>query len=219
MQFAVVGNDQSSLRCVAAFAVPAGNGFLEQSLDRQRVDVGFPDRAFHVDVVNHVLRIGQVPRDRGDADRHVLRRDRSHVALRVDQVMSDQQLVRFLVDHSPRRRAADAFGVNRHRLLKIRIDGEQFVFAAARHVRCVVHHPQFAGPRHDRSDAAFVVPVFVVSTVLAVDAVGRQMRIDAADVNVRASGFGRSDGDLLVVILRWFLFLRIVRNQVRLCHL
>ena len=72
---------------------------------------------------------------------------------------------------------------------------KQLVFATFGHVRCIVDHPQFAGPGNNGTDAAFIVPLLVVGTVLAVDTVRCQMRVDSADEQVgrEASGWSSKD--------------------------
>ena len=109
-------------------------------------------------------------RNGGHPDRHDLRRNGSYLSLRVDQIVSDQKLVRFGVYHATRRSTPDTLGVNRERFTEVSIDREQLVFTSSRLMGGIVHHPQLARPRHHGADAAFVVPTLVMSAVLAVDA-------------------------------------------------
>ena len=106
----------------------------------------------------------------GQAARHFLRRNGADLALRVDGVRADEELVRLAVDHAVGRRAADAFGPDD--LPEVRRDFIELVRRAERQVRPVTDNPQPVCPRYDRSRAALTLLVEC-----------GEMRIDAGDLN------------------------------------
>jgi hypothetical protein len=151
--FAVVSDDEAPLRGVRALGVPAGHRAAEQQFRIKRLHVHLVQQPFHVEVQHLLFRLGQMPRRGGVPAEHDVVRDRPDVALGIDGIGSDEQLVRLAVDHAVGRRAADALGADRH--VQVRVDLVELVVAAAGHVRRVGDQPQPVRPRHDRPDAAF----------------------------------------------------------------
>ena len=142
------------------------------------MDIGLIDHALRIDGVDPVARVGQVAGHRRNAPGHDFRGDHADLAGGVDQVVSDQELIRLAVDETSGRSAAHAFGVDGEG--EVFAERIQFVIAAVVFVRGVVDHPQFAGPRDDDTDAPFVQPVAEVA-VVGVVGVGCEGRIHATD--------------------------------------
>lgn len=78
--------------------------------------VPFVARTFHVEEVNLIRWIGQVPCCRGDARGHgILLIDDADLASFIDEVLPDDELLRLAVDQAIGVRAVGAFVVNRLR--------------------------------------------------------------------------------------------------------
>jgi hypothetical protein len=103
---------------------------------------------------------------------------RPDVALRVDEVGPDDELLRFLVDHPVGVRAADA--LRPHVEAHVRPDSVELVATTLGGVRWVGEKPEPACPGHDGTDAALAV---ARERACAVER--RQMRIDPADLQRR----------------------------------
>ena len=172
---AVVADDEPTLPGVAALGVGAGGDAVEEFLHRQRVDVHLIERPLHVEDVDLVGRLGQVPGGGGHPAGHLLGRDGADGPLGVDEVRPDDQLLRLLVDHPVGRRAADALGAGD--ALQVGVDFVQLVVAPQRLVRGVGDDPQFPRPGHDRAGPA-----------LALVVEHRQVRVSAADDHRRVVG-------------------------------
>ena len=102
-----------------------------------------------------MCRIDQMPGDGGHSPRHDLGRNHAYLAVSIYKIVADQKLVRLAMDHSPGRRTADTLRMNGQ--VEFVVDRVELVFAAMRHVRRVVDHPQLPRPGHHSTDAAFVV--------------------------------------------------------------
>ncbi len=183
--FAVVRVDQDALAGIHPFPVIPGQvgpakGLLhllvaEELRHRERAHVDLIEPFLHRGVVKFVRRILQVPGVAGRATEHLLVRDHAHVALRVDRIGADEELLRFAVDEAIGRRAADAFRPDD--LLQVGRDLVELVRRPARLVRRVGDHPEPVRPRHHRARAALLLLVE-----------HGEMRIDAADLKGRRSG-------------------------------
>ena len=169
----VVREDDQALSGVEAFAVVAGKrrrdrgradlgglprlglvlDLLDESLHGERADVDFVEAVFHRGEVDLVRGFRQVTGVAGVAAGHEFRRDDTHLALRADEVRSDDQLIGLLVDHAVRRGAADAF--RPHDLLQVGRILVELVARAVGQVRAVGDDPEAVGPRHDGAGAAF----------------------------------------------------------------
>ena len=173
---AVVGKDQPALARVAALAVAARHDGLSADVavlvefpDREAVDVDLVETLFHGGEIDLVGGIREVPRHGRNAAGHDLGRDDSHPALRVDEIRSDDHLVRFAMDHAVGMRAADALGAGGQVQRGVQL--VELIVSAAKDVGRIRDVPELAGPGHDRPDAGFVG-----------SAVGDgQLRIDAAE--------------------------------------
>ena len=177
---AIVGIDQPPLRGIEAFAVITGQlglqaGFrrpsvavTDQALRLQGVHIHLVEPFLHGRVVDLALRIGQMTGVTREPAEHPGWRNRADILVPVDQVGTDQQMVRFAVDHTVGRRAADA--AFEDVLLQAGGDPIQLVRRSLRRVRRIGNRPQVPLPGDDRPGAAFasVIP-------------HPQMRVDAGD--------------------------------------
>lgn len=77
--------------------------------DVEGVDIDFVEAFLHGGVVNFVGGIGEVAGDAGEATGHVFGLDDADVAVFVDEVEADEELVGLGVDHAVGVGAADAF--------------------------------------------------------------------------------------------------------------
>ena len=135
----------------------------------ERLHIDLVEAFLHRGVVDLARGIGEVPRIAGESAWHDARWDDSHLPLCVDDVWPDEKLLRFLMDHAVRRRAANAF--RSHDLFQLRRDLVELVARAKRQMRPIRDDPQPVRPRHHRARAA-----------LALVVEHRERWIDAADV-------------------------------------
>jgi hypothetical protein len=106
-----------------------------------------------VAIENLARGIGEVAGIAGGATEHLGIRNGAHLAVAVDRMRADDQLVGLVVDHpvggcAPNRLRADD-------LPEVRGDLVEFVARAFGHVGRVGDDPQAVSPGHDRSGAAF----------------------------------------------------------------
>ena len=183
-ELAVIRVDEPPLPRVAALPVIAGKkiavvpavalniAVAEELGDLKRIDVYFVDAFLHGHRVYLVRGVKEVSGARGETAVEVRRAvvvdglHHANVALLVDCVRPDEELVRLLVDESVRGRAADRLGANDARHVGLYL--VKLVGRAVRHVRRVRDRPQAPSPRHDRASTTFA---------LAIE--GVQFRIDA----------------------------------------
>jgi hypothetical protein len=104
--------------------------------------------------------------------KHLRRSDDTNVAIAIDDIRPDEELVRFPVNEPVGGRSPDALGTDD--LFQFVCDLVQLVSGALRLVRCIGHNPQPVGPGNDGPGSAFR---FLVEH--------REMRIDAADLSRR----------------------------------
>ena len=153
---AVVADHHTPLGRVAPLAVPARHRLGKQLLDGKRVDIDLVDRPLHVIKIDEVGRVGEMPHHRRHAAHElVLHVARTHVALRVDEVGADDELLRLLVDHPVGMRAADA--LRPHVEAHVWGNGVELVATARGGVRWVGEKPEPARPGHDGTDATLAV--------------------------------------------------------------
>ena len=184
---AVVGVDEHALAGIETLAVVAGQSraaerFLhlfiaEQFRHGEGVDIDLVKALLHGGRVNLVGGIGEMAGIAGGAAEHGRKRNRADLALGVDGVGADEELLGFAVNEAVGGSAADALGVDR--LAQGGVDGVEFVVGAAGLVRRVSDDPEFIGPRDDGAGAAFALRV-----------PHREVRVDPAEGGRRRHGCG-----------------------------
>ena len=176
----VVGVVEICLSGVSAFAVIARelafgravkrcDAVIDPALERQRVHINFVEPLFHCGDVELVGGVVEVAGGGGESAGHRLRVENADIAVLVDEVGADVELLRLLVDHPVGRGAADRFGADD--LVERWRDLVELVARALRLVRGIGDHPQPIRPRHNRAGATLA---FVV--------LHRQVRVHAGDV-------------------------------------
>ena len=180
---AVVGDDDAAMRGVGVLEVRAaafahGEFLFEvgEHAHLEGVDVDLGELALHADHVDLVGGVGQVTAGGGDADVHE-RGDRADVAVDVDRVGPDEELVALPVDHAVGIGADDRLGMLRE--VHAVVDAEEAGSGAgALLVRHVGDEPEAVGPGHEAADAG-------LGAGGEVSGLDGQVRHDAGDVVVR----------------------------------
>jgi len=85
---------------------------LDVLLKGEGADIDAVKALLHRGDVDLVGRIGQVPRGAGQSSGHRLGRQHTHVAVFVDEVGSDAELLALQMDHAVGRSAAHTLGAN-----------------------------------------------------------------------------------------------------------
>ena len=183
---AVVADHHLALRGETTLAVIAWDGVLEELLELKGVHIDLVEHVLHVVEVDVVFRVGEVAHDRGDPGGHFPGIDGAYLACLVDGVVGDKKLLRFLVNHSRRRSAADTFGMDRH--IHVLVDRVELVIRAFGHVRGIGHHPQFVCPWNHCPDAALLVSGLEELAILTALGIGGEVRIDTADFAAAGRG-------------------------------
>ena len=196
----VVGDDEAAVRAVRALHVqhrvprlprPRGIEFFQQIRDLRRlqsVDVRLEQLALHAQHVDEVGRVREMASRGRNPDVDQVG-EGADVAVHVDHMGADDQLVRLRVNHAVGVGADDTGGVFGE--LEVIVDKEQAGAAAgARFVGHVGDEPQPVGPRHQRADAG----LRALRQMLRLD---RQIGKNAAD----AHAFGHDFAPLLHVVL------------------
>src|SRR5687768_8853419 len=95
---------EPSARCRERIDIPTaipigGIPVTEQSLHFKSMDIDFVHPFFHGHDVNFVLRVGEMSGIGGEAPAHLMIRNDAHASQPIDYIRTDEQLLRFPVDH------------------------------------------------------------------------------------------------------------------------
>ena len=172
---AIVGINIAALGRIEAFAVVSGQVRLAaffvfrdalflratdlqllinpQICYRERFYIHFVNAFFHGRIDDLARRIGEMAGVPRVTTKHRAVRDRADIALGIDDVGSNEKLLRFFVNHAVRRSAADR--LRTHGFLQVACDFVEFIGRSFWQVRSIGDHPQTIRPRHYSACATF----------------------------------------------------------------
>ena len=96
-----------------------------QIRDGECFDIHFVNAFFHGRIDDLVRRIGEMAGESRVTTKHRAVRDRADIALGIDDVRSDEKLLRFFVNHAVRGSATDRFRT--HGFLQVACDFVEFI--------------------------------------------------------------------------------------------
>ena len=113
-RFPVIADHNFSLGGKATLTMISGNGVMKEFFKFQGIYIYLIEHIFHIVEVYIVLRILEVPHECSDPGRHFGWANRTDFSPGIDHIMSNKQLLGFLVNHTGCRGSSHTFSMDGH---------------------------------------------------------------------------------------------------------